>query len=345
MNGRIGILTGGGDCPGLNAAIRAVVRRANASETEVLGIKNGWRGLIEADIEPLTRYSVTGILPRGGTILGTSRYNPLQDRQRFALLEDNWKKYGLSALIVVGGEGTLSAALDVWRNHKYPVVGIPKTIDNDICGTDFTFGFDTAIGIVTDAVDRLHSTAESHHRVMVIEVMGRHTGWIAAYGGIAGGADAVLVPEHPFRLTRVCELLKHRQEQGRSFSIIVIAEDAHPHPDEDFLSTEASEDIYHHERLGGIGTVLAHEIERSTGIETRVTKLGYMQRGGSPTPFDRVLATRFGIKAYEMVEAQEWGRMAALQGNHVTSIPLEEAVCQIKKLDEEIYRVAEVFFG
>jgi ATP-dependent phosphofructokinase / diphosphate-dependent phosphofructokinase len=345
MNGRIGILTGGGDCPGLNAAIRAVVRRANASDTEVLGIKNGWRGLIEADIEPLTRYSVTGILPRGGTILGTSRFNPLKDQQTFALFEDTWKKYGLSALIVVGGEGTLSATLDVWRQYKYPVVGIPKTIDNDICGTDFTFGFDTAIGIVTDAVDRLHSTAESHHRVMVIEVMGRHTGWIAAYGGIAGGADVVLVPEHPFKLSRVCQLLRHRQEQGRSFSIVVIAEDAHPHPDEDFLETGASEDIYRHDRLGGIGTVLAREIERSTGIETRITKLGYMQRGGSPTPFDRVLATRFGIKAYEMVEAQEWGRMAAIQGNHVTSIPLEEAVCQIKLLDEEIYRVAEVFFG
>ncbi|HEX8650345.1 MAG TPA: ATP-dependent 6-phosphofructokinase [Pyrinomonadaceae bacterium] len=345
MNGRIGILTGGGDCPGLNAAIRAVVRRANAAGQEVLGIKNGWRGLIEADIEPLTRYSVTGILPRGGTILGTSRFNPLRDRQTFALFEENWQKFSLSALIVVGGEGTLSAALDVWREHQYPVVGIPKTIDNDICGTDFTFGFDTAIGIVTDAVDRLHSTAESHHRVMVIEVMGRHTGWIAAYGGIAGGADAVLVPEHPFRLSRVCELLKHRQDQGRSFSIIVVAEDAHPHPEEDFLDTEASEDIYRHERLGGIGTVLALEIERATGIETRVTKLGYMQRGGSPTPFDRVLATRFGIKAYEMVEAREWGRMAAIQANRVISIPLEEAVSQIKRLDEEIYRAAEVFFG
>ena len=345
MNGRIGILTGGGDCPGLNAAIRAVVRRANSAQTDVLGIKNGWRGLIEGDIEPLTRYSVTGILPRGGTILGTSRFNPLQDRQTFERFEENWKKYGLSALIVVGGEGTLSAALDVWHEHRYPVVGIPKTIDNDICGTDFTFGFDTAIGIVTDAVDRLHSTAESHHRVMVIEVMGRHTGWIAAYGGIAGGADVVLVPEHPFKLSRVTELLKHREEQGRSFSIVVVAEDAHPHPDEDFLSTQTSEDIYRHDRLGGIGTVLAREIERTTSIETRVTKLGYMQRGGSPSSFDRVLATRFGIKAYEMVEAGEWGRMAALQGNHVVSIPLEEAVSSIKYLDEEIYRVAEVFFG
>jgi ATP-dependent phosphofructokinase / diphosphate-dependent phosphofructokinase len=345
MNGRIGILTGGGDCPGLNAAIRAVVRRAAASEREVLGIKNGWRGLVESDIEPLTRYSVTGILPRGGTILGTSRFNPLRDQETFSLLEESWKKYNLSALIVVGGEGTLSAALDVWREHGYPVVCIPKTIDNDICGTDFTFGFDTALGIVTDAVDRLHSTAESHHRVMVIEVMGRHTGWIAAYGGIAGGADVVLVPEHPFRLSHVCRLLKHREEQGRSFSIVVVAEDAHPHADEDFLSREASEDIYRHERLGGIGTVLAHEIERATGIETRITKLGYMQRGGSPTPFDRVLATRFGIKAVEMVEASEWGRMAALQGTHIISIPLEEAVCQIKRLDEEIYRTAEVFFG
>ena len=345
MNERIGILTGGGDCPGLNAAIRAVVRRANAAHTEVLGIKNGWLGLVEGDIEPLTRYSVTGILPRGGTILGTSRYNPLRDQQTFALFEENWKKYGLGALIVVGGEGTLSAALDVWRKHKYPVVGIPKTIDNDICGTDFTFGFDTAIGVVTDAVDRLHSTAESHHRVMVIEVMGRHTGWIAAYGGIAGGADVVLVPEHPFKLSRVCEFLRHRQEQGRSFSIVVIAEDAHPHPDEDFLSHELRNRIYRHEHLGGIGNILAGEIQRCTGLETRVTTLGYVQRGGTPTPFDRVLATRFGVKAFEMVQAQQWGCMAALRGSSIITIPLEEAVSGLKYVDEEIYRIAQIFFG
>lgn len=345
MAGRIGILTAGGDCPGLNAVIRAVVRRALRDETEVLGIKNGWRGLVEGDVEPLTRHSVTGILPRGGTILGTSRFNPIGNEESIHALERNWKRYGLTALIVVGGDGTLSAALDMWREHQYPIVGIPKTIDNDLSGTDFSFGFDTAVGVVTDAIDRLHSTAESHHRVMVVEVMGRHTGWIAAYGGIAGGADVVLVPEHPFRLSRVCELLKHREDQGRAFSIVVAAEDAHPHPDEDFLSLEVRQDIYRHDRLGGLGTVLAQEIERCTGIETRVTKLGYVQRGGSPTPFDRVLATRFGVKAYEMVMAQEWGRMTGLRGSKIVSVSLEEAVSSLNRLDEEIYRVAEVFFG
>ena len=345
MSERIGILTAGGDCPGLNAVIRALVRRASSDDTEVLGIKNGWRGLVEGDVEPLTRDSVTGILPRGGTILGTSRFNPLQDQDTFKSILENSRRFALSALIVVGGDGSLSAALDLWREYNYPVVGIPKTIDNDILGTDFTFGFDTAVGIVTDAVDRLHSTAESHHRVMVVEVMGRHTGWIAAYGGIAGGADVVLVPEHPFRLSRVCDILQHRLQQGRAFSIVVVAEDAHPHQDEDFLNSEISNQIYRHERLGGIGTVLAHEIERTTGIETRVTKLGYVQRGGSPSPFDRVLATRFGVKAYEMVLERQWGYMAALRANQIISFPLSEAVCDIKRLDEEIYRVAEVFFG
>jgi 6-phosphofructokinase 1 len=233
----------------------------------------------------------------------------------------------------------------MWREHRYPLVCVPKTIDNDIRGTDMTFGFDTAVQVVTEAVDRLHTTAESHHRVMVVEVMGRHTGWIAAYGGIAGGADVILVPEHPFKLSRVCEVLRHRMEQGRAFSIIVVAEDAHPHPDEDFLSSEEHQNIYRHERLGGVGTILAAEIERSTGIETRITKLGYVQRGGTPTPFDRVLATRYGVKAFEMSEAGEWGRMASLKGNSITSIPLEDAVGELKTLPDEIYGVAELFFG
>ncbi|HKC62278.1 MAG TPA: ATP-dependent 6-phosphofructokinase, partial [Pyrinomonadaceae bacterium] len=300
MKKRIGILTAGGDCPGLNAVIRAVVRSAVRDGAEVIGVKNGWRGLAEGDVEPLTRSAVTGILPRGGTILGTSRLNPLDSPETLDRVKKNWRRFGLEGLVVVGGEGTLSAALDIWRDHNLPLVGIPKTIDNDIRGTDFTFGFDTAVGVVTDAVDRLHSTAESHHRVMVVEVMGRHTGWIAAYGGIAGGADVVLVPEHPFRISRVCELLKHREEQGRAFSIVVVAEDAHPQEEENFLTDEVREQIFRHDRLGGIGTALAQEIEHCTGIETRVTKLGYVQRGGSPSPFDRILATRFGVKAYEM---------------------------------------------
>src|SRR6266700_5553357 len=345
MSVRIGLLTAGGDCPGLNAVIRAIVRRASTDGANILGIRNGWLGLIEDDVVELTRNAVAGILPRGGTILGTSRFNPLQDDQSITTVKNNWKRFGLGALIVVGGEGTLSAARDVWQQHGLQIVGIPKTIDNDVCGTDFTFGFDTAVSVVTDAIDRLHSTAESHHRVMVVEVMGRHTGWIAAYGGIAGGADAILIPEHPFRISRVCALLDERKKQGRAFSIVVVAEDAHPHPDEPFVNEEQSNAIYRHDRLGGIGEDLAREIERCTDIQTRVTKLGYVQRGGSPTAFDRILATRFGIKAYEMVREGQWGEMAALRANRIVSTPLSEAVGELKRLDEDIYKVAEVFFG
>ncbi|MDX6557634.1 MAG: ATP-dependent phosphofructokinase / diphosphate-dependent phosphofructokinase [Blastocatellia bacterium] len=342
---RIGVLTGGGDCPGLNAAIRAIVRRAQADEVEVVGFRNGWLGLVENDVMPLDRASVTGILPRGGTILGTSRYNPVKDPACIGHLKEHWLAQELAGLIVVGGEGSLSAAHELWRDHQLKLVGIPKTIDNDINGTDFTFGFDTAVSIVTDAVDRLHSTAESHHRVMVVEVMGRHTGWIAAYGGLAGGADAILIPEYPFRISRVCALLEERKKRGRAFSIVVVAEDAHPHPDEPFVNEDQSNAIYRHDRLGGIGEVLAREIERCTDIQTRVTKLGYVQRGGSPTAFDRILATRFGIKAYEMVRDEKWGEMAAIRGNRIISVPLAEAVGELKQLDPEIYRVAEVFFG
>ena len=338
-------MTGGGDCPGLNAAIRAIVRRAIVDEVQVLGVKNGWLGLVEDDVVELTRASVNGILPRGGTILGTSRFNPLKNESSIERLKENWRTHKLTGLIVVGGEGTLSSARDLWRDHQVQLVGVPKTIDNDINGTDFTFGFDTAVSIVTDAIDRLHSTAESHHRVMVVEVMGRHTGWIAAYGGIAGGADVVLVPEHPFRMSRVCDLLANRKREGRAFSIVVVAEDAHPHPDEAFLSADQCDSIYRHDRLGGIGEALANEIERCTDIQTRVTKLGYVQRGGSPSAFDRILATRFGIKAYEMARQGEWGHMAAVRGNRIVSVPLAEAVGELKRLDEEIYRIAEVFFG
>ncbi|HJZ79187.1 MAG TPA: ATP-dependent 6-phosphofructokinase [Pyrinomonadaceae bacterium] len=342
---RIGILTAGGDCPGLNAAIRAVVRCADSDGVEILGIRNGWLGLYEDEIVPLTRATVIGILPRGGTILGTSRFNPTKDESCVPRLQETWETHRLSGLIVVGGEGSLSAARDLWRDHQFQLVGIPKTIDNDVCGTDYTFGFDTAVSTVTDAIDRLHSTAESHHRVMVVEVMGRHTGWIAAYGGIAGGADVVLVPEHPFRISRICDLLLQRVKHGRPFSIVVVAEDAHSHPDESFLTDEQCSVIYRHNRLGGIGEALAAEIERCTGLQTRVTKLGYVQRGGSPTAFDRILATRFGMKAYDMVRAAEWGHMTALRGHRIVSVPLDEAVGTLKRLDEEIYRAAEVFFG
>jgi 6-phosphofructokinase 1 len=342
---RIGILTAGGDCPGLNAAIRAVARCASTDGVELLGFRNGYQGLVENDFLPVTRLTVTGILPRGGTILGTSRFSPTQDESCLARLKENWQAHGLDGLIVVGGEGSLSAARQLWEKHQLPLVGVPKTIDNDICGTDYTFGFDTAVSIVTDAIDRLHTTAESHHRVMVVEVMGRHTGWIAASGGIAGGADVVLVPEHPFRMSRVCDLLLKRKQQGRAFSIVVVAEDAHPHPDEAFLTEDQCNALYRHNRLGGIGEALAAEIERCTELQTRVTKLGYVQRGGSPTAFDRILATRFGIKAYQMVRAGEWGQMAALRGNRIVGIPLVDAVGELKHLDEVIYSVAEVFFG
>jgi len=345
MKQRLGILTGGGDCPGLNAVIRAFVRRASADQTTVLGIKNGWRGLVENDVEPLTRSSISGILPRGGTILGTSRFNPLEQADSLTRLKQTWQKYDLSAVVAIGGEGTLSAALEMWREHNLPLVGVPKTIDNDLCGTDQTFGFDTAVSIVVEAVDRLHSTAEAHDRVMVVEVMGRHTGWIAAYGGIAGGADIILVPEHPFQISHICEQLERRRAQGRLFSIIVVAEDAKPSPEEDFLDAATRADIYQHDRLGGIGIFLAREIESRSGMETRVTNLGYVQRGGTPTASDRVLATRFGIKAYEMIMSREWGKMAALRGTQIISIPLEEAVSNIKYLDEEIYRIAQVFTG
>jgi 6-phosphofructokinase 1 len=346
MGLRVGILTGGGDCPGLNAVIRAVVRRASLEEgAAVFGVANGWRGLIEDDVRPLTREGVAGILPRGGTILGTSRTNPSDGADFPERIRATWKRHALDALIVAGGEGTLRAARDMWHGHGLQLVGVPKTIDNDLDGTDFPFGFDTAVNTVMEAVDRLHSTAESHHRVMVIEVMGRHAGWIAAYGGIAGGADIILVPEHPFRISRVCELLRQRERQGSAFSIIVVAEDAHPHAEEDFLDDAAKEQVYRQGRLGGIGFYLAREVERQTGIDTRHANLGYTQRGGSPSAFDRVLATRFGVYAFEMVLAGQWGQMVALRCNKVVAVPLDDAVRRIKRLDEEIYHVAEVFFG
>jgi len=342
---RIGILTGGGDCPGLNAVIRAAVRRAVQSNLYTLGIKSGWQGLIDGDVEPLTRFSVAGIQYKGGTIRGTSRANPTASDDSVTRIRDNWRKFGLSGLVVVGGNGTLAAAYRMHTEHGFPVVGVPKTIDNDISGTDLTFGFDTAVSIATDAIDRLHTTAESHHRIMVIEVMGRHTGWIAAYAGIAGAADVILVPEVPFRISTVADLLQKRREMGRPNSIVVVAEDARPHPDEDFLSEGQKAAVYREERLGGIGPLVAEQIEQRTGIEARVTVLGYVQRGGTPTAFDRVLATRYGVHAVEMALEGRWGRMAALSSTRIVDVPLSEAVGRPKPLDPEIYRIAETLFG
>jgi 6-phosphofructokinase 1 len=345
MNGCLGVLTGGGDCPGLNAVIRAVVRRALADNIPVLGIHSGWQGLIEGDMEPLTRYSVAGLQYKGGTILGTSRYNPIESEEDLRKIGENWRKYGLGALIVVGGNGTLSAAMRMWRDHGYPIVGIPKTIDNDIPGTDYTFGFDTAVSIATEAIDRLHTTAEALHRVMVVEVMGRHAGWIATCAGMAGGADLILVPEIPFRISAVCEMLTKRKEMGRPFSIVVVAEDARPNPDEDFLTPDQKARVYREDHLGGIGEIIGRQIELRTRLSARVTVLGYIQRGGTPTAYDRVLATRVGVHAVDMVLRGEFGSMTALKGTSIVGVPLEEIADRIKPIDPDIFRTAEVFFG
>jgi len=334
---KIGILTGGGDCPGLNAVIRAVVRRAQSFGIEVLGLRNGWLGLIEGDVEPLTSFSVIGILPKGGTILGTSRVNPLKTAESRQKLASNVQRFGLEAIIVVGGDGTLSAARDVW-NLGVPVVGIPKTIDNDLRGTDYTFGFDTAVNIVRDAIDRLHTTAESHHRVMVVEVMGHKVGWIAFHGGLAGGADFILIPEKPYHLDEMCAVLESRRKRGRTFSIVVVAEGASP----------AGEPLPENVGDGtstGVGYYVAREIGRRLGVETRVTILGHVQRGGSPTAFDRILATRFGIRAVDLIREGRFGQMVGLQGTRVVAVTLEEAVAGPKTVDLEQFADAEVFFG
>ncbi|MDO9034168.1 MAG: ATP-dependent 6-phosphofructokinase [Methanoregula sp.] len=340
----IGVLTGGGDCPGLNAVIRAVERAGIKYDFETLGIRNGWQGLIDGDVEPLTDFSVSGILPKGGTILGTSRTNPLKNTSDFQKIKANIKKFGIHALIVIGGDGTLSAARDVAK-RGIPVVGIPKTIDNDISGTDMTFGFDTAVSTVTEAIDRLHTTAESHHRIIVVEVMGRNVGWIAVTAGIAGGADEILIPEVHFTMDGVCKKLKNRYDAGKKFSIVVIAEGAHE-KDLGLPSVPENErDECGHEKFVGVGNILGKELERRLGIETRVTILGHVQRGGSPTAFDRVLATRFGVAAVQLVHAGDFGKMVALQGNRITSIPLESAVNQLKTVDPEFYELAMTVIG
>lgn len=340
---KVGILTGGGDCPGLNSVIRAVVRYAFKEGYCVVGIKNGWKGLIENDTVDLSLASVSGILPKGGTILGTSRTNPYKKKGDPEKVKQNFEKLGLEALIAVGGEDTLGVASRLYKEGLM-VVGAPKTIDNDISCTDVTFGFDTAINIATEAIDRLHTTAESHHRIMVVEVMGRHTGWIAIEAGIAGGADIILIPEIPIDINEVCELVKKRHSRGKSFSIIVVAEGAKPKKG-NLVKQEEKLDAFGHVRLGGIGHILGEEIEKRTGFETRVTVLGHIQRGGTPTAFDRVLGTRFGIKAMELVVNKEYGKMAALDGNKVTSIPLEAAISKLKTVDMELYNIAKIFFG
>lgn len=345
---RIGVLTGGGDCPGLNAVIRAVVRKAIMQYGwEVYGIKNGWAGYVKGNTDLLDLNKVSGILPKGGTILGTSRTNPFKKEGVPEIIVENASKLGIDATVAIGGEDTLGVA---YKLHKLgmPTVGVPKTIDNDLGGTDLTFGFDTAVNIATEAIDRLHTTAESHHRVMVVEVMGRHTGWIAVYAGIAGGADVILVPEKPFVVDEVCDLINKRHNRGKSFSIIVVAEGAKLQTEGDIDGSLITQDVemddFGHVRLGGIGNVLGREIERRTGFETRVSVLGYVQRGGTPTAFDRVLATRYGVKACELVERGEFGKMVALKGNRIIAIEMEDAL-KMKKVDMDLYDIAALFFG
>lgn len=343
---KIGILTGGGDCPGLNPVIRAVVRKASLEGYETIGIKNGWKGLIEHDIETLDLRAVSGILPKGGTILGTSRTNPYKKPEDVQSVKENYKKLGLSALIAVGGEDTLGVAEKLCK-EGLNVVGVPKTIDNDLSATDYTFGFDTALNIATECIDRLHTTAESHHRIMVVEVMGRHAGWIATEAGIAGGADIILIPEIPIDIEDVCDLIKKRHGRGKTFSIVVVAEGAAFKQGTKLTEVvqESKLDEFGHVRLGGIGEILAKEIEKRTGFETRVSVLGHIQRGGSPTAFDRILGTRFGVKAVELVKEKKFGQMVSLQGNKITSVSIDLAVSALKTVDMDLYEIAKVFFG
>jgi ATP-dependent phosphofructokinase / diphosphate-dependent phosphofructokinase len=343
---RVGLLTGGGDCPGLNAVIRAVVRSGLAHEEHTfLGFRAGWAGVLADDAFELTLQSTVGILPRGGTVLGTSRTNPFADGEGgLDAVRATLDAREVDALIPIGGEDTLGVALCL-HEEGIPVVGVPKTIDNDLGGTDYTFGFQTAVQIVTDAIDRLHTTAESHNRVMVVEVMGRHAGWIATHAGIAGGADAILVPERPFDIEQVCAHLRRRHERGRDFSIVVVAEGAVPCEGTLQTVAETPSDAFGHARLGGIGVALEHEIERRTGFETRVTILGHVQRGGTPTAFDRVLATRFGVAAMKAVAAGRFGTMVALSGTAIVEVPLADALREPKLLDPELYETAALFFG
>jgi ATP-dependent phosphofructokinase / diphosphate-dependent phosphofructokinase len=341
---RIGVLTGGGDCPGLNAVIRAVVRKGVEHHgCEIVGFRNGYRGILERESVELTPASARGILHRGGTILGTSKMNPFREEGGLERLVGNLEEAEVDGLIAIGGEGTLGAAARL-SQEGVNVIGVPKTIDNDLAGTDYTFGFDTAVQVATDAIDRLHTTAESHNRVMVLEVMGRNSGWIGLFAGLAGGADVILIPEHPFDIDEVCDHLRHRQGEGHLFSIVVVAEGAVPRKGT-LPAPTYERDEYGWPKLGGISTMIAGEIEQRTGFETRVTILGHIQRGGTPTAFDRVLATRFGVAAIDLAAGGRWGRMVGLRGITVVDVPLDEAEARPKYVPEKLYEVAEVFFG
>ena len=340
---KVGILTGGGDCPGLNAVIRAAGRSVMTRDGEVVGVLEGWKGLIEGLFEPLGPREISGLLPRGGTILRTTRTNPFKVDGGVEKVLANFQRERFDALVAIGGEDTLGVAARLYEEHDFPVVGVPKTIDNDLSATDYTFGFDTAVTVATEAIDRLHTTAESHNRVMVVEVMGRHTGWIAVVSGIAGGADMILIPEQPVSIEDACKELRRRHERGKDFSIVVVSEGY----ELEGMSEAQEVDQFGHVSLSerGVGAALARQIEARTGYETRVTVLGHVQRGGSPTPRDRVLATRYGLKAADLVEAGKFGRMAALHGDEIVDVSLEEATAELKTVPAEWWAVAQAFFG
>jgi 6-phosphofructokinase 1 len=339
----IGLLTGGGDCPGLNAVIRAVVRASDTEGWDPVAVIEGWRGLVDGRFRDLGPQEVSGILPRGGTIIGTSRTNPFKLDGGVEKVLQNFHDRGLDALVAIGGEDTLGVAARLYREHQLPIVGVPKTIDNDLSGTDYTFGFDTAVTVATEAIDRLHTTAESHNRVMVVEVMGRHAGWIAVTSGIAGGADVILIPEQPVDYEEVADGIRKRHARGKNFSIVVVSEGC----ELPGLEDTGEVDAFGHVTLAhrGVGEVLGREIEDRTGFETRVTVLGHVQRGGSPTPRDRVLATRYGLKAAQLAHTGQFGQMAALRGDDIVAVSLEEATAKLKTVPPEWYAVAQAFFG
>jgi len=341
---KVGILSGGGDAPGINAVIRAAVRKGILHyKYEMIGIKDGWKGFLEGDFVSLTLTTTRGILHRGGSILGTSRTNPFKREDGLQRIFENAKKSGIDAVIVIGGDDTQKVAQKLYE-IGLPCVSVPKTIDNDLAYTDYTFGFNTAVAIATEALDRIHTTAEAHHRVMIVEVMGRYTGWIALEAGIAGGADAILIPEQPFDIDEVYKYIKQRQNRGRNFSIVVVAEGAKPKGGVEITYSD-SVDEFGHARLGGVGYYLGREIENRTGIETRVVTLGHLQRGGSPTAFDRILATRYGIAAIDLVNQGKFGLMVALKGNKIVSVPIKDVVGKRKTVDPKLYEMARIFFG
>ncbi|HVW18052.1 MAG TPA: 6-phosphofructokinase [Solirubrobacteraceae bacterium] len=343
---RYGVLTGGGDCPGLNAVIRAIVRKGmKAHGAELVGFRGGWKGVLESDAMALDLASTRGILPRGGTILRTSRTNVFKRDDGPAEVARTFEELGLDGLIAIGGEDTLGAANRLHSEHGLPILGVPKTIDNDLGATDVTFGFDTALHVASEAIDRLHTTAESHNRVLVCEVMGRHAGWIALHAGVSGGADVILIPEQPFDIEEVCARLRRRHDSGYLFSIVVASEGATPKEGTLTVVEEGRTDEFGHVRLGGIGQVLEREIEARTGYETRATVLGHIQRGGTPTAFDRVLATRFGLAAIDAAATGRWGMMPALRGTAIELVPLEDAVRELKTVPPEYYRQFEALLG